>query len=458
MKHRGRLLETLRKAEIGTLIDEKDYDRKVVVPAVKRVIENHKIKFPSDSVISSDDDLADRVFKAGLDLAAEVGIFCQDTSRQMVWTREELLESIRYCPSEVVIGQLNDTARLRARIPEESTVPVISGGAYGTAVPEELYIPVLLSYAKESVIDAIDPPLLERAYKLQIKGDSPWEALAGWREAELSLEVARRAGRPGISLGCVGLSTTDIAELSAASYGGFRTTDRHYVAMLAEFKTNYHMLTKVVHINRIGALAQTFYNPIFGGYVGGEEGVAVAYVAGAILVNQAYMGATFGSRPEHPFLGCNTTPGLIRAMSVAFQAVSRNSNLIIHATAGPASGPGTLSLLLENAAVAINGAVSGVSMIAASMSASGVVPRHCSGLDAKICGEIAHAVGGMTRKEANEIVLQLIKDYEPELEKKPIGRPFEEVYDVEFVEPNQEWRDTYERAKDRLASLGLAFH
>lgn len=455
MRHRGRLLDTLRRSETGPIIDEEEFDRKIVAPTIKNIIKKHNIKFEDGRLVNNDDDLADGVFEAGLELAAHIGIFCQNTSRRMIWTRNELEESIRYCPSEVKIGDLNDSAILRARKPEDESSPVISGGAYGVAVPENLYIPMLLSYARESVIDAIDPPTLERAYGFPIKGASPWEALAGWREADLSFEVLRRAGRPGLSVGCVGLSTTDLAELSAASYGGFRPTDRHYVAMLAEFKTNYHMLTKVVHISRIGGLIQTFYNPIYGGYVGGEEGVALAYVAGAILVNHAYMGTTFGSRPEHPFLGCNTTPGLIRAMSVAFQAVSRNTNLIIHATAGPVSGPGTLTLLLENAAIAVNGTVSGVSMIASSMTASGVNPRHASGLDAKICGEVAHSVKGMSRDQANEIVSKLVELYDPELEKKPIGKPFEEVYDVETVEPTREWMETYNEAKHLLSKFGL---
>jgi methylamine--corrinoid protein Co-methyltransferase len=455
VKHRGRLLDTLHRAETGPIVDEREFDRSIVTETIRDVIDEHDIRFPKDRLVNSDDELADRLFEAGLDLASQVGIYCQSTSRRMMWSRSELEEGIRYCPSEAKIGDLNDSATLRARTPEENSSPVISGGPYGVAVPEPLYVPMFLSYAQESVIDAIDPPTLEQAYGLPIKGASPWEALAGWREAELTFEVLKRAGRPGLSVGCVGLSTTDLAELSAASYGGFRPTDRHYVAMLAEFKTNYHMLTKVVHISRIGGLIQTFYNPIYGGFVGGEEGVALAYVAGAILVNQAYMGTTFGSRPEHPFLGCNTTRELVRAMSVAFQAVSRNTDLIIHATAGPASGPGTSTLLLENAAIAINGTVSGVSMIAGSMTASGVNPRHASGLDAKICGEVAHAVGGMSRDQANEIVTQLVAEYEPELEKKPIGKPFEEVYNVETIQPTPEWAGIYGEAKQYLSQLGL---
>ena len=89
------------------------------------------------------------------------------------------------------------------------------------------------------------------------------------------------------------------------------------------------------------------------------------------------------------------------------------------------------------------------------MTASGVNPRHASGLDAKICGEVAHAVGGMSRDQANEIVTRLVAEYEPELEKKPIGKPFEEVYNLETIEPTPEWAATYGEAKQYLSQLGL---
>jgi methylamine--corrinoid protein Co-methyltransferase len=313
----------------------------------------------------------------------------------------------------------------------------------------------MLSYANEGVFDGIDAPTLESTYGYPIKADSPWEALAGWREAELAFEVLGRSGRQGTSLGCVGLASTELAQLSAASHGGFRPIDRHYVAMLGELKTNYHMLSKVVHVTRIGGLMQTFYNPIYGGFVGGAEGVAVACVAGPLLMNQLYMASTYGARPEHPFLNTNSTPEILWALSVAFQGVTRNTNLMLHATAGPAGGPGTKTILQENAAISIAGATSGASMIAASMSACGTNAMHASGLDAKICGEIARSIGGMSREEGNMIVTRLVDLYLEDLQNKPIGKRFEEVYNLETIEPTSEWLGTYDEVKYELEKFGF---
>jgi methylamine--corrinoid protein Co-methyltransferase len=85
----------------------------------------------------------------------------------------------------------------------------------------------------------------------------------------------------------------------------------------------------------------------------------------------------------------------------------------------------------------------------------GSIPRHASGLDSKICAEVTHAVSGMTRAEVNEIVKQIIPLYVDDLDKKPIGKPFEEVYDIDNVEPIPEWQGMYDEVRDELIGLGL---
>jgi len=455
MRHRARLTDVLDRAESGPIIEEKAFERKLVAPTMKRVVEEYGITFDGSPLVPSDDDLADRVFQAGLDFASEVGLFCQSTSRRIVFSRQELEQGLRFCAPEVTMGAGNDAVVCRARQPEDDTRVTVIGGAYGVPFPEDLFVPVMLSFAKEPVVDVIENATLETVYGHPIKAGSPWEIVGGWREAELSFEVIKRAGRPGMCIGCVETSPTALAEISASSWGGFRPTDWHHVATISEFKTNYDLLSKVAHTVRIGGVMETYYNPVYGGYVGGAEGVAVAIVAALILLNQTNMSHTLATRPDHPFLGCNTTRELLWAMNVGVQALARNTNLLVGTLVGPAGGPGTETLLYEVAAYAIGTTVSGQSLIEASHSAGGHVARHVSGLEARLCGEIAHAVSGMEREEANELVEQLYANYEPDLDTKPIGRPFEEVYDVQRVEPTPEWQGKYEKVWRQLVDVGL---
>jgi len=455
MRHRSRLVEVLDRAENGPIMDEADFERGVVTPTIKRLVKQYSIKFDRQNIVPNNDELADRLFQAGLDFAVEVGLFCQSTSRRMLWSRQELIDGLRFCPSEAILGAGNDAVTVLARRPEDTRRITVVGGAYGVPVPEHLFVPVMYSYAREPVVDVLENATLETVYGRPIKADSPWEVLGGWREAELSFQVLSRANRSGMCLGCVETSPTALAEISASSWGGFRPTDWHHVATISEFKTNYDNLEKVVHTARIGGALETYYNPIFGGYVGGAEGVALALTAAPILLNQANLAHTFGTRPDHPFLHCDTTPEILWALSFAFQALSRNSNLLISSLAGPAGGPGTKTMLYELAAYTIATSVSGQSMIEASMSAGGRIPRHISGLEARLCGEVAHAVSGMSRGQANELVQQLIPHYEPDLKTNPIGKPFEEVYNVDKVEPIPEWQGMYDEVYNELVKMGV---
>jgi len=456
MRHRGRLVDVLHRAETGPIQEEADFERKLLAPAIKRVLQAYDIQYDESTIVPSDDELADRVFQAGLDVAAEVGMYCQSTSRRIVWSRDELLEGLRWCPAEITMGEAPDTVVIRARRPDDPQRVIISGGAYGIPVPEDLYIPLSLSYLKEPVIDAIDNGSLETVYGHPVKAGSPWEALAARREAELARQAANIAGRPGMPLGCVELAPTAIGALAGASWGAYRPTDWHHCGTLSEFKTNYDFLTIVTHCARIGAPLEAYYNPIYGGYVGGAEGVAVAIVGGLILLNQVDVAHIYSTRPNHPFLNCDTTPELLWATSLGVQALARNTNLLLATLTGPAGGPGTKTMLYENAAFAIATTVSGHSVMEASHSAAGGrIPKHASGLDAKIAGEVAHAVTGMTREQGDELVKQIVPLYADDLDKDPVGKPFDEVYDVDNVEPTPEWQGLYDEVREELIRMGL---
>lgn len=438
------------------MIDEKDFERNLITPTVKRLVEKYSIEYDLKNVINQDDDLADRLFQAGLEFAVEVGMYCQNTSRRILWSRQEYQDALRHCPSEAVMGENRDAVTIRARKPESDIPVVVSGGAVGVPVPEDLYIPLMLSYAREPVIDILEPASIESAYGMPMKAGSPLEVIAGWRDAELAFQVINQAGRPGMCLACVTISATAVGQISPASFGGFRPSDWHHCSVVSEFKTNYDLLSKVAHTTRIGGNMESYLNVIFGGYFGGPEGVAIGLAAGPIVLNQNYMGTTYSVAPSHPFLHCGSPRAMIWAQSLAFQALSRNTNLLLGSMNKPAGGPGTKSILYENSALTIANVASGISIIESCMSASGTNRKHASGLDSKICGEVTQAAVGINRGLANEIVIRLAEKYEPGLSSKPSGKPFEEVYNLETIEPTAEWQGLYDEVKGELRQMGLS--
>lgn len=455
MKQHPRLLEVLRRAENGPIIDETDFERKLVGPTIKRLVDGYDIRYCIGSVVNSDDDLADRVFQAGLDFASQVGVFNQSTSRRITWTRAEIEAAIHGCQPEAPLGQGEQKFSVFARQPDDSQRISLVGGVVGIPFPEDLFLPLTLSFLKPDIFDVIDSGSLETAYGNPIKADTGWEVLGAWREAELIQEALEIVGRPGTPCAAVELAPTALGGLAGVTWGAYRPFDHHHVPMTSEFKINNDLLAIITHIHNLGGYIGAYYNPIYGGYAGGAEGIAVAVAAGMISLLMVTIGHSFSTRPNHPFYGCDTTPEILWATSLGVQALTRNSNLMIATLAGPAGGPGTKTMLYENAAFTLMSVASGVSELLASHSAGGGVPRHGSGLDARICAEVVRTMPGLTREQSNALISEIVPLYQNKLEKKPIGHPFEEVYDIEEIQPTPKWQGTYDQVKEELIKMGL---
>ena len=450
MRTRGRLIDVLDKAENGPIVEEQEWDREYIQRRIASLVKKYDVCWERDTFVPSDDDLADRTFLAGLELARESGVYCIDTKRRMIWSQDELDEVINNSPTKVTLGEGEDRITIRARRPEDNTRVAFCGGPYGIQLPEEQFVPIMLSYAQEPLIDFIDNGTLLSTHGRPIRAASPWEALACWQEADLSFDVIRRAGRPGMAIGCAENSTTSIGELSSTSFGGFRPTDWHHAAFVSELKTTYEQLIKAVHFARTGSHIHTFANPIFGGYAGGADGMAVAIVAVLILLQACYFGCTVNQGPTHALLGCDTHSDMLPGIAVALQGVNRNTSLLSTAFARPVSGPGTKTIFYEVAALTLAAVTSGIALMEGVQSATGRNPAHCSGLEAVFNARVTHAAEGLTRNQADQMVSKLVNKYKDVLQDKPIGLPFDEVYDVIRIKPLPEWQRMYEELREEF--------
>ena len=458
MRNTGRLIDTLDRMENGPLTSEKEFDLKLVSARTQALVKEFDLQFDRDNIINADDDIADRCFQAGLTLAADAGVYCTSNGRRLIWSRREIEDVIKHAPRAMTIGFGRDAHSDEHRLPEDSRPPTNIGGPVGNPLPEDLFLPIMQSYIQEPIVDAVINGTLGSVYGRIPRAGSPWELLSGWHEAEMSITAARRAGREGISIGCVQTATSDIAELSATSFGGFRQTDFHHIAMISELKTDYKLLNKMAHLIKTDSIVHTFCNPIYGGLAGGAEGIAVMGVAGMILLQMMYMTTTHSTSPTHPFYqGCNTTPEILWGTSLFTQALSRNTPFLLVVVTTPVSGPVTRTLLYESAAMALTATVSGAARIMGPRSAAGTIAGHCSGLEARFAGEVGHAAAGMSREQANEVMHKIVPEYSDLLETDMRGVRFDEAYDLDTLQPTAEWLEIYDQAKEQIAGLGLPF-
>lgn len=79
----------------------------------------------------------------------------------------------------------------------------------------------------------------------------------------------------------------------------------------------------------------------------------------------------------------------------------------------------------------------------------------CSGLEARFMGEVARAVTGISRQQANEFIQKLLPCYVDQLSNPPAGSRFHECYDFWTVKPKDEWLGKYEKVKAELRALGV---
>jgi hypothetical protein len=82
---------------------------------------------------------------------------------------------------------------------------------------------------------------------------------------------------------------------------------------------------------------------------------------------------------------------------------------------------------------------------------------HLTPMEPRFASEVAHAVAGMTRAQANELVKVLLPKYKDRLPDPPLGKKFQECYDWGSIEPSQEYVELYGRIKDELTGYGIEF-
>jgi methylamine--corrinoid protein Co-methyltransferase len=450
-------MDIVQRSLEGPIIEEEDFNNKSISAGLARVVKEYKIKVSTDIIINLDDELADRVWDAAVDFLATCGVFCQNTGRVILHSKEEIEAILKTAPDNVWIGSGTDRVHEVARNVEDSRRPLLMGSPIGSAIEEEYFVPSMISYVQEPEVDVTMAPTLEKIYGYDIRTRSPLEIMAAWREAELTLEAMRRAGRPGMGFTGLGMSISDVGQLSADGPGGLRDTDLHTFGIISELKTNFEILNKLTHILYRDGIVDPYANPIYGGLGGGLEGQAVLITAAMIALNVVFMATCVGSSPTHPFNFNDTGKEVMIPTSLAFQALARNSHLLTNLTITPVGGPGTKTLLYECVAFTIMNTVSGASRLLGPRSATGSITGHFSGLEARFTGELLDAASKLNREQAEEIVQKAYAKYDADLPQKPYGKHFKDVYDLKTLQPKDEWIKMYEDVKNEVAGWGLSF-
>jgi methylamine---corrinoid protein Co-methyltransferase len=447
------------QCESGEYMKEPDFDRRVALLA-NQLVQKYGIKFDPEQVIPSDDDLADRMFQAGVELFLELGVYCKDTGRIIKFSREQLEWAIKHAAKSVTYGEGLDQRTMTHRKIEDSKPPFCCNTPVGCSVAEERFVPMVQSYAQEPLSDTFSSAFSLTVHGKAIKSGTPHEVEAAiWNVIKLR-EAAHAAGRPLIGIHNL-VSNAERADATIAAVHpefGARPNDGLAVAAMAEMKVDYDRMKKVPFLLQKGYNKYGLYGPIMGGYAGGPEATAIVHVAHHFLGLTVFQVQWHDGFPLHLMQGCNSTRDLLWLISITGQALARNSELLIGVSPFTAAGPCTDMVVYELAAIVLSAVVSGLHLNPAAI-ARNKHPERSSGMEARISAETGHLVArqGVKRAHANDIVKKILTEYESNIGDAPLGKRFDECYDLESVRPTTEYVDLYDRCKEKLVGFGLDY-
>jgi methylamine--corrinoid protein Co-methyltransferase len=451
-------LEILERSNTGEYITEENWDLDKVATTVRRLVKKYRLEWDRTQVVTDDPSLADAIYQAGYEMAAELGAYCRSTERIIAFSQAEIDQGIINTPQTLVMGEGKDFRTLYARCLGDERPPLFFGGPPGNPIPQPIFQPNVVSYVQEPLIDLATCGTLTEVDGFPVRTGHPMEIVATRRELQYVHAALNQVGRPGMGMLGAQSSVSELGNLAASQPRYLRPCDSHVVPMLNELKMDNRNFSRVVNSLDYGMINASLPCVIVGGLGGGPPGSAVVNVASFLVANITCRAHYHLLHPIHVRHVATSTREVLWVISVVGQAFSRNAPSIIVADIYPKSGTGTLELLYETAANAIVNAVT-ASHLEGCGSADGRLPN-CSGLEARLMAEVALASHRMhmTLKEANLWVLKLLPLYEHIFTQEGgnPGLPFDQVYDVSSIQPLKSWQQMYEQVKAELQGMGLA--
>jgi methylamine---corrinoid protein Co-methyltransferase len=452
-------LDILNRAQTGTPLKKDEWDFDQVTLTTRDLVKKFALKWHKDQVLPTDPNLIDGVFRAGLELAITTGIYALDTGRVIHFSRSELEDALFSAPQLLKMGEGSDERTLYAREICDARPPLVWAGNPGVPTPEALFLPMVMSWMKEPIVDLVTCGSLTQIDGLDVLTGHPTEIIATRRELDTLREGLRQVGRPGMGMLAAQSSVSELGDLAVANPAYLRPTDAHLVPLHNELMIDNGNMARAANAAGYGMRSASLACVMVGGLGGDAPGAAIVQTASFILANLVCLADYHLLHPIHIRHVATSTRSVMWVQSVVEQAFARNAPCIIVSDIYPKSGALTQELLYEVAANAIAITVSGGHLEGVG-AADGNVPNG-TGLEARFMGEIGHAV---TRQKldlnaANALILQLLEKYE-HVFTLPGGNPgvrFDQAYDCATLEPTPPWQQMYDEVKADIGQMGVRF-
>ncbi|MEM3449473.1 MAG: monomethylamine:corrinoid methyltransferase [Nitrososphaerota archaeon] len=447
--------EVLKRSETGPMTTSEDFLLNRVSKNALQLSREVGLRFDPTHLVNQDNEIVDKLFQAGFSLLEKTGVYCASSRRIIEFSRKEMEEHLSRLSGQVPVGKGKDFRVVRHRGIEDSIYPTVFGGPFNCDTDEKTFVKFNEAYALEPLIDVLFfPGYLKELDGLMIRPGSGLSTRAAILYGMYSREAIMRAGRPDMPI--AGHAVMALNEIACSSEEwGLRKTDPRAMVLISELQVDDVSLTRMAYYRAMGVPTYMAFTPLIGGYGGGPEGTAVVAVASFIAAT-LLGGEIIHIGPQHIKLKVQTGQHSLWLSSIANQAIARNTKIVATTSHTTAGRPGSLQFPLEFSALAIASVVSG-SNISGPRPAEPLGFNQNSPLMCRLFAEIGRASTFITREKANEIVIKLYNMYRENLDLRSSskGQSFNELYDLDKLEPKEEHYQTYLEAKNILLDLGL---
>jgi len=426
----------------------------LIYEAGLELIEEYGIFFDHENLIPADEHMANNVYEAAIDLLEIAGVYSIDSNKAITISRDEIVRNTQNTRKYLNLGDGIDKYLLSFRDGSSTKLPLIMGGPNASPASPELYIPIHQSYAKFKNINAIAPASLDTSNSVS-SNKGPVNLLHARQAVELVKQACALEGRPDMCIVTPPHIEDPIAAVSIANPRFMGLGDFQEIIPHPDLKVNYDELSRVYHYRMTGSNYLCSPMILLGGIATSTpEHSAIVMVAEALKSQVIYDASAFFKystqiEPRGPDGPLET----LWASFIASMAISQNRICLHGNVVNNFAGPCTEMMMYETAVQTIGSVACDCDIISGPVSNQGNIPDHVAGLDAHFMAEISHFASGLSKKDANYLCLELFSKYRDMLSHPDLGKAFIDCYDIDTIEPTNEYREVYEKSMDDVYQI-----
>ncbi len=444
------LLDFQKRALNGPVMKSDDFDIGFSMK-VRDVVNKYNIKFDPEKLVV-DDDTADAVFQAAVDLIADVGLFHLDTLRVIEFSKEEIqaiADKQKQNPAKAVLGRGDDEMTISYRKGSDSRAPTLYPGIAGV-ITEEEFVPLATLFAREKRVKGfgISGGIAKVGDITPRAGTLSEIHCALWEQEKLE-EVLNSVGRPGMNMGLLCTAST-VAGTMQCIESSFRDSHNTLIGVHIhpELKIDWDRLLLTNYCHSKNIVPWQSATTLLGLLCRGPEDGAVALVA-SLLAHMSFANGPIGSVFPTGIDGSWGTRETIWAAAAALRANERNIRLAVGSgTVGDTQWAGTRVGLLQATAMALVYTASGFSFTWLS----------ASPIEALFIDDVMNMATQMEPDEINTLTNAIMAQVD-ELKETEIPRSsligIQDIYDISTLEPLPEYLRAFNQAKEDLINLGV---